>query len=195
MFAEQAEYLDKTIEGNRPKILLVEDDHDISLMLREHLEYSLRADVRLAESGVEALEVDRADPSELAIVDFMLPDMNGLNLMADLNRVHHRPIVFITGYGTLDRVIEALRCGAADLFLKPLDLQALSAALADLIEQSRRQQTRIRRLERLRKHAKSVIRERRKVRRRLDLVCRDLVSAYQDLATQVAALARRQSQA
>jgi len=190
MLAEQLQAIEKTTDADRPKILVVEDDTEIARMLQEHLSYSLAAETRIAGSAEEALELDRDDPAEAIIIDYMLPDMEGLELIKPLNQTKQRPTVLITGHATLGRAIKAMRCGVVDMFVKPFDMDKLAVTVAQAVEKHRSQQCRARRHQKLRSLSKNVIKERRQLRRKLELVCRDLVNAYRDLAVKTAKLNR-----
>jgi len=178
----------KNANADRPKLLIVEDDPDVARMLQDHLEYSLSAESRVADSADEAIRLDMEEPCELILIDYLLPDMDGAEVARRLNEEHPRPVIFITGHATLGRAINALRCGAVDMFVKPFDLELLTGKVSAAIETYRRQQRRLRRLERTRRLTKHVIRERRQMRRKLDLVCRDLVNAYRELAVKTSQL-------
>jgi DNA-binding NtrC family response regulator len=170
------------ITGNPPRILVVEDDPGITELLQSHLEYSMGAKVTIASNARDAIELDAEEPAEVIILDYMLPDMDGLELYSELNNRNQRPVILITGHPTLGRAIEALRLGASDMLVKPFDMDKLSQTLFAAIEKSRRTQSRIKRLIRMRQLAKNVLVERRSLRKKIDLVCRDIVGAYKELA-------------
>lgn len=83
----------------------------------------------------------------------------------------------------------AVRMGVRDAFDAPVDEDVLAVRLADLARESRRRCAEQCRMVRLRSLSTRIIRDRREVRRRVDLVCRDLVGAYRELAERVSALA------
>ena len=186
MQAESASILEANTHNERPRILVVEDDPTIADMLQDHFEFSLSADTTVASSARDALDADEQSPADVVVIDYMLPDMDGFELIRSLNRRAARPAVVITGHGTLNRAIDAMRCGAVDMFTKPFDLEDLTATIWTAIEKHRFQQRRLSRLEKLRALSKRVIRERRQMRRKLELVCKDVVSAYRDLAIKIA---------
>jgi DNA-binding NtrC family response regulator len=177
--------------GDRPRILIVEDDPNIAELLHDHLEFSLNAELQVASSAEEALQMDAEQPAEVIVVDYMLPDSDGLDLIAPINARLHRPIILITGHPTLGRAIEAMRLGAMDMFVKPFDLDIITYKISQAIEQHRNEQRRIQRLMRVRKLSKRVIQERRGLRRKLDVLCKDVVGSYRDLAEKVTELEHR----
>ena len=120
---------------NRPAILVVDDDAALADTLREFL--SLEGyHVEVAQSGAEALAIQAANPNiALAMVDLIMPLMDGLTLTVDLRR--HDPdiaVVIMTGYGTIETAIEAIKKGAEDYITKPFDYEAVRKKLARLME-------------------------------------------------------------
>jgi len=171
--------------GDRPRILVVEDDPQIGELLQEHLTYSLNADLRVADSAEQALQMDSTKPAELILIDYMLPDMDGLELTTILRMHVQRPVIVMTGHPTLGRAIEAMRLGATDMFVKPFDLERMTNSISQAVAKYRFDQLRIRRLMRVRELSKRVLHERRGLRRKMDLVCRDMVVGYRELAEKV----------
>jgi len=194
MLAEETDVTDQLTYGDRPKILIVEDDHGVAEMLRDHLDYSLSADIAVAACAEEAVRMDQEDPAEIILIDYMLPDTDGAELIRVLNRTRPRPAILITGHATLGRAITAMRNGAVDMFIKPFDLEILTRKIARAVEDYRAAQRRLGRLEKVRRLAKQLIKDRRQLRRKLDLVCRDIVNGYRDLAAKVGHLMDGQGQ-
>jgi len=171
--------------GDSPRILVVEDDPQISELLQDHLSYSLNADVQMASSAEQAIELDQQKPAEVIIIDYMLPDMDGLELISALGSQRQRPVIVMTGHPTLGRAIEAMRLGASDMFVKPFDLEKMTRTIAVAVVRHRHNQLRLKRLMRVRELSKRVISERRGLRRKMELICRDMVSGYRELAEKV----------
>jgi len=189
----EMDYTHQIAHEEGPKILIVEDDSDVALMLQDHLEYTLSAQATIAACGDLAVAIDRDDPAELIVIDYMLPDFDGPELMRILNRNCCRPVIMITGHATLSRAISAMRSGAVDMFVKPFDLEILSAAVSSAIERYRAQRQRGKRLERVRALSKQVLKDRRGLRQKLDLVCRDFVNAHRELAAKVSTITGEKS--
>ncbi len=184
MMEQTAPTIENT-SGNPPRILVVEDDITISELLEEHLTYSMDAQVRRASDATEAMELDADKWAELIIVDYLLPDMNGLKLSELLNSDGQRPMIFMTGHPSLDCAIEAMRFGVRDMFVKPFDLDNLTETIHKAIEQHRKHQLRLKRLMRMRQLARGVLHERRALRRKLEFVCKDIVQGYRQLSEKV----------
>lgn len=117
-------------------ILIVEDDNDISQMLRELLEQNgYRAEQ--AFSGTEAvLYMDRACP-QAVILDLMLPGMDGEALLEKIKREHPETAVIISSAREGARTrIDLLRAGADDYITKPFDTEELLARLEAVLRRS-----------------------------------------------------------
>jgi FixJ family two-component response regulator len=72
------------------------------------------------------------------VLDVSLPDLNGLELQARLSQAKSDlPIIFITGHGDVPMSVRAMKAGAIEFFTKPLDDEALLAAVAEAVEHSR----------------------------------------------------------
>lgn len=109
--------------------LVVEDDPSIRTLLAT----TLGADdmtVVTAATGEEALRVISQDEIALALVDLQLPDMDGAILIERLRQ--HAPslrVIVMTGFGTVERAVQAMRAGAVDFLRKPFDLSSVRAAV------------------------------------------------------------------
>jgi two-component system cell cycle response regulator len=86
-----------------------------------------------AENGLESWEILQADnPPQLAILDWKMPGLNGLEVCQRLRKLEHRPYVFVillTGNDLREQVLEGLRAGADDYLTKPLDFVLLRARI------------------------------------------------------------------
>ena len=167
------------------KVLLVEDDPNVALMVSDYLEQALPVDVTTADTAEDAVLADQKTPHDIVISDILLPDADGLQLVRRLRMQGDHAVILMSGQPTMGRAIEAMRLGCLDLFTKPFDLARLGSVVKSAIDdQARRQRDRIRR-HRLRRLTSRIIKDRRQLRERVDLICRDLVHAYRDLAKKV----------
>jgi len=107
------------------KILVVDDEHDI----REGLELLLLSEgysVDLAQNGTEGIQKLESATYDLALLDLMMPDMSGMDVLAEVRkRDRETPIFMITAYGSVERAVEAIKAGANDYFSKPWDNEKL----------------------------------------------------------------------
>lgn len=103
------------------RILIVDDeDH-----LRRSLSLILQKEnyrVTTASNAEEALERLRSQEYDLMFLDLNLPGMSGIDLLVDVNkRVPHMPVLILTAHAALDSAIQAVRFGARDYLIKPLE--------------------------------------------------------------------------
>ncbi len=167
---------------DRPTILIVEDDEAVAGMTVEHLHATVDAKVIRTAGAAETIRLLTDCSPDLMLVDLLLPDGNGLDLIRTVRARDEYPVLIMTGQPTLGRAVEAMRLGAVDLFTKPFDLQRLTTVVKQTLSDHQARLRRGQRVERLEHLAKKVIRERKELQQRVDLVCRDLVGSYRDLA-------------
>ncbi|RPI58108.1 MAG: response regulator [Chloroflexi bacterium] len=112
---------------SKGRLLVVEDDFDISNMLRIYFD-SQGYETIIATRGEEALDMCRRKLPNLVILDIMLPDINGYEVCRSLRnnlRTSHIPIIFLTQRDERSDQIAGLELGADDYITKPFDLQLL----------------------------------------------------------------------
>jgi DNA-binding NtrC family response regulator len=122
--------------GNeRCTILVVDDDSDLAGTLKDFLEREGYA-VETAASGEEAIELQQRNPGIcLALVDLMMPLTDGLTVMEQLRqRNPELEVVIMTGFGTIETAVEAIKRGAEDYLTKPFDQQSVRKKIGRLIE-------------------------------------------------------------
>ena len=103
------------------RVLVVDDEPDVRLGLRLLAE-SIQAEVRDAESGEKALEICRSWVPHLVLSDIAMDGMSGVELLSALGRNHPETrVVLITGFGTIELAVEAMRRGAVHFITKPFD--------------------------------------------------------------------------
>ena len=115
-----------------PLVLLVDDDRDILLMLRLQLE----ADgfrVMLAERGTRALALAKGELPHLAVIDLMMPGMDGFTLAQRLRHYADLPIIMLTAIDDAERKIEGLTHYADDYVTKPFAYGELLARIRNLL--------------------------------------------------------------
>lgn len=121
------------------RILVIEDDADTRANLRDLLSLD-GYEIDDAASAAAGLELARSHPGDYlaAILDRRLPDVTALDLLAPLRAIApETDIIIVTGYADIENAIEALRRGAADYILKPINPEALRLSLARIAERRR----------------------------------------------------------
>jgi PleD family two-component response regulator len=109
------------------RILVVEDDFDISNMLRIYFQ-SQDYEVIVAQRGEDALDMCRHQLPNIIVLDIMLPDMDGYDVCHELRsnlRTSHIPIIFLTQKDERSDKIHGLELGADDYITKPFDVEEL----------------------------------------------------------------------
>src|ERR1044071_3445234 len=87
-------------------------------------------DVETAASGGEALNLIDTQPPAVVVTDLVLPEMDGLPQLQKLKETGRSPIMLVvTGYGTVETAVEAMRHGAFDYLTKPVDTTRLQVLL------------------------------------------------------------------
>src|ERR1700704_2655756 len=105
---------------SRHGTVLVVDDEEIMREILETLLTREGYDVRLACSGAEGLEMARAMPFDAAIVDIMMPGLDGIATLDELKRVDEDlAVIIITAYASVESAISAMKTGAFDYITKP----------------------------------------------------------------------------
>lgn len=120
---------------SKAKILMVDDDEDLALMLKMHLMkmgYGV-VHANTAENGLEAVRLHRPD---LILLDVVLPEMDGLQLIQILRRESSAPVIFLSSQGAeLERVL-GLRLGADDYVTKPFSVPELEARIQAVLQRA-----------------------------------------------------------
>ena len=116
------------------RILIVEDDEIFLRPLQRTLEVA-GYDVVVTPSGEEALDALKGDDVDLVLTDRRLPGMDGVDLVRRI-RVEHPElaVIVMTAYGTIESAVEAVRLGAADYLVKPLESAELLIVVRHAIE-------------------------------------------------------------
>lgn len=119
------------------RILVVDDEQ----IIRESIAFILHGEgytVSEAVNGREAFEKIQAEPFDLVITDLEMPEMKGIELLEAASHVSPETVfVIITAYGSLETAIAALRKGASDYILKPIEFDELLVKIRRLLDYKR----------------------------------------------------------
>src|SRR3989338_3059167 len=121
---------------SKGRILVVEDDFDISNMLRIYFT-GQGFEVSVAPRGGDALALTRQSLPHLIVLDIMLPDMDGYAVCRELRtttRTSHIPIIFLTQKDERSDKIAGLELGADDYITKPFDIEELRLRVTNAIQ-------------------------------------------------------------
>jgi DNA-binding response OmpR family regulator len=135
---------------------------------------------------VQARAAMEAGTYSVIVVDELQQDGSGLDLVRELSAGEGGPRLIVTSARpALEGAVEAIRCGASDFVAKPFKAAELVTRVEAALETARRLRDERRRVERLRRMCKRLNTAREEVSRQVDVLCNDLVHAYQELADQM----------
>jgi DNA-binding NtrC family response regulator len=110
-------------------ILVVDDEPGVQGLLRSVLERD-GFEVHVAASAKEAVQIFREVELDAVLADVVMPGMDGVELLEELTRLDAGiPVLLMTGYGSIDAAVDAMRRGAIDYITKPFKRRRLLAAL------------------------------------------------------------------
>lgn len=107
------------------KVLLVDDEEDFIATLGQRLE-ARKLKVTTATSGEKALEIVESKDFDVIVLDLAMPGMDGLEVLKRIKSHHpEAEIIMLTGHGTIESGVEAMKYGAEDFLEKPVDIKQL----------------------------------------------------------------------
>ena len=110
----------------KSRVLVVEDDANLSTVLRENLTFE-GFEVRVVADGAQALEDARTFLPDLVVLDIMLPGMNGFELCGTLRRNGRTPMLIVSARSEKNDKVRGLNLGADDYITKPFELEEFLA--------------------------------------------------------------------
>jgi DNA-binding NtrC family response regulator len=120
-----------------PTLLLIDDEDAIRFSFR-HVFADDATCVLTAATAAEGMELLRRHNPDVVVLDLQLPDRSGLDVFHDVHTHDPRtPVIFITAHGTSETALQAMKSGAFDYLVKPIDLDRLSSLLARAFEAAR----------------------------------------------------------
>ena len=107
-------------------ILIVDDEQDILEVLPDVVK-KWGYNPIIAQNGVEGLQKYKEYPIDVVITDMKMPEMDGLKLLKEITDLDkHAMVILLTGYPSLDSAIRAMREGAYDYLVKPVNMEQLT---------------------------------------------------------------------
>ena len=122
------------------EILFVDDDQTILSLVEEYLT-TLNYQISVVNNGLKALELLKGKEFDLVFTDFKMPDINGLELLAMIK--DYRPsteVIIVTGHGTMESAIQAMKYGSYDYIQKPFKLDVLKILIEKVYEEKKLKQ-------------------------------------------------------
>ncbi|MBW2659084.1 MAG: sigma-54-dependent Fis family transcriptional regulator [Deltaproteobacteria bacterium] len=127
----------KKDEQLKKRVLIVDDEEDILILLKKVISRSCSCSVELASSATQALQIANSWQPDVVLTDIKMPDLDGLELLkkiADLDSTI--TTVIMTGYGTIEIAVQALKDGAYDFHQKPFDNEKITASIRRALERT-----------------------------------------------------------
>src|SRR5690625_3817764 len=114
---------------NKPKILIVEDELKLSRVLQLELQYE-NYETEIADNGLDALKCMEEGKWDLVLLDIMIPDLSGLEVLRRIRRTDERtPIILLTARDMVHDKVSGLDLGANDYVTKPFQIEELLARI------------------------------------------------------------------
>lgn len=119
------------------KILIVDDDRSSGSAVAEFIEEQLGHEIQLCHNGEDALTHVNSEDYQMIISDMRMPGMSGIDLLKEVKQSPNSKeteVVIMTGFGDMETSIEALRGGAYDYLLKPVNIEELALLIERVAE-------------------------------------------------------------
>ena len=124
-------------KNHMKKILLVEDDPNLGLLLQDYLQLKGKFDVVLCKDGEEGLRAFTKQTYDLVILDVMMPKKDGFTLGKDIRRINaHVPVIYATAKGMIEDKTQAFNLGGDDYITKPFRIEELLLRINALLRRS-----------------------------------------------------------
>ncbi|WP_251619889.1 sigma-54-dependent transcriptional regulator [Odoribacter lunatus] len=119
------------------KILIIDDERSIRNTMKDILTYEGH-EVLVAENGMEGLVMFKTEKPDVVFCDIKMPQIDGLEVLERIKEFSTTtPIIIISGHGTIDTAIEAIKKGAYDFIEKPLDLNRILITIKNATDKHR----------------------------------------------------------
>ena len=119
------------------QLLIVDDEEDFLILLKKVISQKCSCDIALATSGSQALEIVNSLRPDVVLTDIKMPDIDGLELLRKITALDSTiTTVVMTGYGTIEIAVQALKDGAYDFHQKPFDNDKIIASIHRAIERT-----------------------------------------------------------
>ncbi len=129
---------DTAMEAGLPRLLIVDDDRDMLEMLARVISRKCSCVIRQAESGEQAVDLIHDWPPDVVLTDVKMAGMDGLELLRCVRTIDPLiTVIMMTGHGTVDLAVSALKEGAYDFFEKPFDNDLVIRAVQRSFERAR----------------------------------------------------------
>jgi len=119
------------------RILFVDDDKDILMMVEQYLQMQ-GYDITTVNSGLKALDLIRDQDIHIIFTDYKMPEFNGLELLAAVKQFNPAiEVIIVTGYGSMESAVQAMKFGCYDYLQKPFKLDHLKLIIDRILEEKK----------------------------------------------------------
>jgi two-component system NtrC family response regulator len=117
-------------------VLIVDDEEQLCKLVARKLQ---KAQLRtfVAHNGQDALHIISKTKIDAVILDYMLPDMTGIDVLKVIKKENDIPVIMLTAYGNVESAVLAMKLGAADYLNKPIELEELKKIVIKVCQQPR----------------------------------------------------------
>ena len=116
------------------KILFIDDDRQILSVVDQYLT-RCGFDVTTESSGLQAIDRVRKDPYRVVFTDLNMPEISGLELLKKIKTIApETEVIVVSGYGTIESAIEAMKLGSYDFLQKPINFDRFKILIERIIE-------------------------------------------------------------
>lgn len=119
-----------------PRILIIDDEQSIRRTLREILEYE-KYQVEDADNGMDAIQMAKEQEFDVILCDIKMEGMDGIETLEAIKQITDCPVIMISGHGTIETAVEAIKKGAYDYIAKPPDLNRLLITIKNALDKSK----------------------------------------------------------
>jgi len=118
-----------------PRILIIDDEVDMLMLLRMIIEDNTEYDVETTNSPTEGIKLFREEDYDLVITDLKMPGLDGMDIFDEFKELKPEvPIIMITAYGSMETSDEALRKGVAEFITKPFRKDSILFTIRRVLE-------------------------------------------------------------
>ncbi|MCX7917024.1 MAG: response regulator [bacterium] len=118
----------------KDRILIIEDSEEIVKLLKDIL--TLRNfEIEYVFNGIEGISKVKENLYSLVILDLQLPDMDGFNVLEEIKKINSSlPVIVLTGFGTTENIVRAIKMGAEDFIEKPFEIEKFLISIDNVLK-------------------------------------------------------------
>ncbi|MDT0146249.1 MULTISPECIES: sigma-54-dependent transcriptional regulator [Priestia] len=116
---------------NKCSVLMIDDEQNLCKLVAKKLQKS-GFHTHAAYTGGKGIEMAKTLDIDVVILDYMLPDMTGIDVLKKLKEVTQSKVIMLTAYGNVESAVQSMKIGAADYLNKPVELEELKNIIASL---------------------------------------------------------------